>query len=77
MPAAPEAARPFDLPAGEASWTLKRFGQQAGREILFPAELAAVRTPALRGTFPPRVALDHLLAGTGLTAAEDAGSGAL
>jgi iron complex outermembrane receptor protein len=72
-----EATRAFDLPAGEAADTLKRFGRQAGREILFPAAVGEVRTPPLRGNWPPRGALDHLLAGTGLTAAEDAGSGAL
>jgi len=74
---AEEAARDFDLPAGEAADTLKRFGRQAGREILFPAAVGEVRTPPLRGNWPPRVALDRLLTGTGLTAAEDAGSGAL
>ena len=72
-----EAARAFDLPAGEAADTLKRFGRQAGREILFPAAVGDVHTPPLRGNWPPRVALDRLLTGTGLTAAEDAGSGAL
>ncbi len=70
--------RRFDLPRGEAEVTLKRFGQQAGREILFPAgAVEGVITAALAGEFAPIEALGRLLAGSGLTFAEDARSGAL
>jgi iron complex outermembrane receptor protein len=68
----------FDLPAGAAAESLKRFGQQARREILFPAEaVAGVRTHELRGDYTPRAALDRLLAGTALSVVEDAQTGAL
>ncbi|PAW66629.1 MAG: hypothetical protein B9S34_07525 [Opitutia bacterium Tous-C1TDCM] len=72
------AMRSFDLPAGDAGETLRRFGQQAQREILFPAEaVAGVKTHAVAGEHTPRAALDRLLAHTGLSVVEDARSGAL
>ncbi|MFM7751581.1 MAG: TonB-dependent siderophore receptor, partial [Opitutaceae bacterium] len=72
------AARRFEVPAGAAAETLKRFGQQAGREILFPAEVVAgITTPELRGEWTPLVALERLLAAAGLAFAEDPPSGAL
>ncbi|MBL9187414.1 MAG: TonB-dependent receptor [Opitutaceae bacterium] len=79
-PAAAAAGVPmaFDLPAGEAAVTLKRFGAQAKREIMFPAAaVAGVRTHAVQGEFTPRAALELMIARTGLTAAEDDLTGAL
>ncbi|MBL9187068.1 MAG: TonB-dependent receptor [Opitutaceae bacterium] len=75
--AAPDhTARPFRIPAGSASETLKQFAEQAQREILFPSEsVADVRTPRLFGDYPPREALDRLLAGTRLRALEAADTG--
>ena len=68
--------RPFRLPAGPASETLRQFAEQAQREILFPSEpVADVRTPRLFGDFPPREALDRLLTGTRLRALEAADTG--
>ena len=68
----------FELPAGDAAEMLKRFGQQAKREILFPAAaVAGVKTNPLRGEYAPLVALEQLVAHTGLSIAEDAQSGAL
>ncbi len=76
--AADPAPTRFDLPAGEAAETLKRFGQQARREILFPAAaVEGVRTHEVRGDYAPRAALDRLLAGTTLAVVEDAQTGAL
>jgi iron complex outermembrane receptor protein len=69
-------ARPFRVPAGPASETLTLFAQQAQREILFPSEpVGDVRTPRLFGDYPPRDALDRLLAGTRLRALEAAETG--
>lgn len=63
--------RPFRLPSGPASETLRQFAEQAQREILFPSEpVADVRTPPVFGDYPPREALDRLLAGTRLRALE-------
>ena len=73
-----EAKRTFDLPAGDASETLKRFAQQAHREIMFPAEpVDGMRTNAVQGEFTVRQGLDRLLAGTPLRATEDEKTGAL
>ncbi len=76
--AAEPAPLTFDLAAGDAAETLKRFSVQAKREILFPAEAATgIRTNAVKGAYTPRDALDRLIARTGLTVAEDAQTGAL
>lgn len=68
----------FDVPAGEAGQTLKRFAQQAKREILFPVQpVGNVTTNPVRGEFSVREALDRLLAGTELSAFEDVKTGAI
>lgn len=68
--------RPFRIPAGPASEALKQFAEQAQREILFPSEpVGDVRTPRVIGDYPPREALDRLLAGTRLRAVEAADTG--
>jgi len=68
----------FDVPAGDAGGTLKRFAQQAQREIMFPAEsVSGIKTNALKGRFTVREALDRMLAGTSLRATEDDKTGAL
>lgn len=64
---AAETERQFDLPAGNASDTLKLAAQQAGLEIVFFAEtVAGVRTSALRGKFRPHEGLERFVADTGL-----------
>ena len=70
--------RRFELSSGEAAVRLKQFGQQAGREILFPAgAVTGVTTNRVSGELTPRAALGQLLAGTGLTSAEDVQTGAI
>lgn len=67
----------FDIPAGRASETLKRFASQAGREIVFsPDTVAEIRTRAVRGTHTAREALDLMLVDTGLVARQDTATGA-
>ena len=73
---AAEARIAFDVPAGEARDTLKKFAQQAGREIVF-SPVGAIQTQVVKGQFTVREALDRLLAGTGLTAFEDAKTGGM
>jgi iron complex outermembrane recepter protein len=76
--AADLAPKSFDLPGGDAGETLKRFAQQAGREIVFPSQpVSGVQTHAVQGAFTPRAALDQMLAGTELRALEDEKTGAL
>lgn len=75
---AAEPTRRFDLPAGEASQTLKRYAAQAGREIVFsPAQVGDITTRAVQGELPVREALDLMLADTGLAVTEDARTGVL
>ena len=74
---AAEAKRPFNLAAGDAAQTLPRFAEQAEREIVFsPAAVRGVQTNALSGSYPPREALDLLVANTKLVVTVDAASGA-
>jgi outer membrane receptor protein involved in Fe transport len=75
-PAASEAAKAFDVPAGAASRTLRVFAQQAGREIVFSAEnIGTATTNAIRGDLTPREALDRMTVGTGLVVGFDEKSG--
>lgn len=82
--AAAEAAAPavetvrFDLPAGPAARTLADFAEQSGRQVVFLADtVRGITTPTVRGPMPVRLALDQLLAGTGLTVVDDPRTGAL
>ncbi|MDP3070001.1 MAG: TonB-dependent receptor [Opitutaceae bacterium] len=73
---AADAAKMFDVPAGAAAETLKRFAQQAGQQVVFPAnEVRGVRTAAVKGEFTARDGLTRLLAGTELAATFDEKSG--
>jgi hypothetical protein len=68
----------FALPAGSAEKTLRLFSAQSGLPILFPTDVTkGVRTQAVRGEFPPREALDKMLAGTVLSAVQDEKTGSL
>jgi hypothetical protein len=68
----------FEVPAGDALRTLKEFAAQAGREIVFaPGGLDGVKTNAVSGDHTPREALGLMLAGTGLVAKVDPGTGAV
>lgn len=76
LQAADAAVKPFDVPSGAASRTLKLFAQQSGREIVFSAEsIGATTTNAVRGELTPRDALDRMVAGTGLAVGVDEKSG--
>ena len=76
LQAADAAVKPFDVPSGAASRTLKIFAQQSGREIVYSAEsIGGTTTHAVRGEFTARDALDRMTAGTGLTVGVDEKSG--
>ena len=71
-----ESLRDFDVPAGEARETLKKFAAQAQVEIAFPSEnTLAVRTNAIAGRLTAGDAIAALLRGTGLSAMRDAKTG--
>lgn len=64
----------FDIPEGPLGATVARLGQQAGMIISVDPDLVrAKQTPGLSGRFTPEVALERLLAGTGLRAQAGAG----
>lgn len=62
----------FDLSEGEAVATLKRFAAQAGQQILYSVDdVRGVTTQAVRGDFPPLVALENMVKGTPLRVRQD------
>ncbi|MBX3748794.1 MAG: TonB-dependent receptor [Opitutaceae bacterium] len=76
--AAEAPKKSFDLPAADAAETLKAFTAQSGEQIIYPVEnVRGVKTNAVKGEHAAREALDLMLAGTGLTIVQDAGTGAL
>jgi iron complex outermembrane recepter protein len=75
---AQDEKKSFALPAGAAEKTLRLFSAQSGLPVLFPTDVTkGVRTQAVRGKFPPRQALDRMLAGTVLVAVQDEKNGSL
>jgi iron complex outermembrane receptor protein len=76
--AAEAGKRSFNLPRGDATVTLKDFAAAAGTPIVYLVDrVRGVTTNAVRGEFVPREALDRMLAGSALEAAQDAATGAL
>ena len=76
--AADAARRQFNLPASSVEASLKLLSQQSGVEVLYPTNFArGVRTNPVSGNLTPREALEQMLVGTGLSAAQDEKSGAL
>ena len=76
--AAEVAKKNYQLPAGDAAVTLKRFSEQSGEQIVYPVDaVRGVQTNALSGELTARDALDRLVAGTELRVVQDASSGAL
>ncbi|MBI5690730.1 MAG: TonB-dependent receptor [Verrucomicrobia bacterium] len=77
-PGAPAPRRSFQIPAGDAAVTLKRFSDQSGEQIIFPVDLVrGVRTNAVEGAMSAREALDRLVANTGLVVIVDVRTGAI
>ena len=70
--------RSFNLPQGDAAVTLKQFATTAGTPIVYLVDrVRGVTTHAVTGDFAPREALERMLAGSALEAAQDAATGAL
>ena len=75
---APAEKRTFNLPRGDAATTLKQFAADAGTPIVYLVDrVRGITTHAVIGEFTPREALDRMLAGSALEAAQDTASGAL
>lgn len=65
--AADTSSKTFNVPAGEASATLRQFAQQAGQQVVFAVrDVRGVQTVEVKGHLPVRVALDRMLANTDL-----------
>lgn len=76
--AAVSTSRSFNLPADVAENSLNKFAEQSGLEVVFATDTAGkVRTNAVKGDYTSREAMDRLLSGTGLVAAENPKTGAL
>ncbi|WP_414660193.1 TonB-dependent receptor [Horticoccus sp. 23ND18S-11] len=76
--AAPAEKRAFNLPRGDAAVTLKQFAAAAGTPIVYLVDrVRGTTTNAVSGEFTPREALERMLAGSALEAAQDAATGAL
>lgn len=74
---AAEQRRSYNLPKGDAATTLNQFASASGRQIVFMMEkVRGEQTNAITGEFAPHEALDRMLAGTALTVAQDAATGA-
>ncbi len=75
---AAEEKHAFNLPAGDATQTLKQFAAQAKTEIVFSSDMVeGVRTQAVQGEFTTHEAIRALLANTGLAITQDQKTGAL
>jgi iron complex outermembrane receptor protein len=75
---AAEAKMSFKVPAGRAEDTLRAYATQAGVELVYTlAQVEGRQTRAVSGNLGPREALDLMLGESGLTAVQDAQSGAL
>ena len=76
--AADTAKKAYQLSAGDAAVTLKRFSEQSGEQIVYPVDaVRGVQTNAVNGEFTARDALDRLVAGTELRIVRDERTGAL
>ncbi len=64
----------FKIPAQPAAAGITEFARQAGIQVLVPESATeGKRTQAVMGALPLKEALEHLLAGTGLTVVSDDG----
>jgi hypothetical protein len=78
LQAAPTRQLAFEIGAGEATETLRKFAEQSGQEVIYPPELVdGVQTAMVKGHYTAREALEHMLAGSSLSVWQDAQTGAL
>ena len=67
----PSLAAAFQIPPGSLAAALEAYAKQSGQQILYEPDVVAGRTsPGLTQPLPSRAALDHLLAGSGLSVRE-------
>ena len=67
-----QASTGIDVPAGNLATALDMLARQSGTQLVYRADqLRDARTGGVRGTMPPREALDRLLRGSGFAARHD------
>jgi len=72
------AKKSYNVPAGDATSTLKQFAQQSGRELVYRADsVKGVQTAAVRGDLTAFDALNRMMAGTEFLVVQDDRTGAL
>src|SRR5687768_11325998 len=65
--AADATRRSFDVPADDATVSLKRFAEQSGQGIVYAADaVRGTRTKGVKGELAPMEAIQRMLAGTEL-----------
>src|SRR5688500_16701193 len=70
--AAGALGRMFDIPAGDATTTLKHFAAQASEQLLYsPDDVSGIKTQAVQGELLPLAALNRMLERTPLKARQD------
>jgi len=70
--------REFDLPDGDAAFTLRRFIEQSGEQLVYMVDLVkGVNTHAVKGEFTARETLSNMVKDTDLVIIEDSKTGAL
>ncbi len=72
----PEATRTYDIPAGQLTAALNRFGRDAGIMLSFSTAMTdGLQTRGLQGSHDVAAGLQALLAGTGLQAVRQKNGG--
>ena len=62
-----QSERAFDIPPGDLAGALRAFATQSDQQIFFAADMVAgLRSPGVRGRLSSPMALDRILAGSGL-----------
>ncbi len=75
---AAETRKSYDIPAGEALASFKKFTIQSGEQLLYSTDaVEGVTTNAVKGTFTAREALSQMIDGTNLAVVADKKNGAL
>jgi len=75
--AADNYRKPYDLPADDATASLKRFSEQSGRELVYPVDqVRGITTRPVKGDLTALEAINRMLAGTDLYVLQDEKSGA-
>ncbi len=75
---AAETRKSYDVPAGEALASFKKFTIQSGEQLLYSTDaVEGGTTNAVKGTFTAREALNQMIDGTNLAVVADKKNGAL